>query len=85
MICAAKNMLCALLEGKAGLMFQAHRIRRCMRKGDSAFLFFTDANWGENYRLYPAIIKYLAEHAGITRIFFGGDFITHSAPYLHGQ
>ncbi len=57
---------------------KAHRISTCLRKKDSAFLFFTDAHWGENDKISPAIMKYLVERTGMDKIFFCGDFITHS-------
>ena len=66
--------------GGGGLMWKARYIRNCLSKGDTAFLFFTDAHWGENYRISPAIMKYLAERTGIRNVFFCGDLITHSDP-----
>ena len=39
----------------------------------SAFLWYTDAHWANNYGKSPMILKYLSKHTGMTKTFFGGD------------
>jgi len=39
----------------------------------SAFLWYTDAHWTTNYGQSPVLLKYLSEHTGIQKTFFGGD------------
>lgn len=41
----------------------------------SAFLFYTDAHWNSSAQRSPALLKYLYEHTGMTKTFFGGDIV----------
>ncbi len=42
-----------------------------------AFIFFTDAHWGYNYKHSPALIRHITEYTSIKKTFFGGDVITN--------
>ena len=39
----------------------------------SAFLWYTDAHWANNYKMSPVLLKYLSKNTGMTKTFFGGD------------
>lgn len=39
----------------------------------SAFLWYTDAHWVNNYGQSPMILKYLSKNTGMRKTFFGGD------------
>lgn len=41
----------------------------------SAFLFYSDAHWSNNSHVSPKLLKYLYEHTGMNRTFFGGDVV----------
>lgn len=41
----------------------------------SAFLFYTDTHWNNNSQMSPNLLKYLYEHTGMTKTFFGGDIV----------
>lgn len=45
----------------------------------SAFLFYSDAHWNNSAQISPALLKYLYEHTGMTRTFFGGDIVNNEA------
>lgn len=44
-------------------------------RNKSAFLFYTDSHWNANYKRSPMLLKYLYEHTGMTKTFFGGDIV----------
>ena len=39
----------------------------------SAFLWYTDAHWVNNYGASPVLLKYLSKNTGMEKTFFGGD------------
>lgn len=39
----------------------------------SAFLWYTDAHWTNNYGTSPVLLKYLSKYTGMKKTFFGGD------------
>lgn len=39
----------------------------------SAFLWYTDAHWVDNFGQSPMLLKYLSKYTGIKKTFFGGD------------
>ena len=39
----------------------------------SAFLWYTDAHWANNYKMSPVLLKYLSKNTGMEKTFFGGD------------
>ena len=41
----------------------------------SAFVFFSDAHWDNNYKHSPELIRHIVENTGIKKVFFGGDAI----------
>jgi hypothetical protein len=41
----------------------------------SSFLFYSDAHWNANSQMSPRLLKYLYEHTGMTKTFFGGDIV----------
>ena len=41
----------------------------------SAFLFYSDAHWTSGSKMAPTLLKYLYQHTGMTRTFFGGDIV----------
>lgn len=43
----------------------------------SAFLFYTDAHWNVSSQMSPKLLKYLYEHTGMAKTFFGGDIVTN--------
>lgn len=43
----------------------------------SAFLFYSDAHWNYNNQMSPALLKYLYQHTGMTKTFFGGDVVNN--------
>lgn len=45
----------------------------------SAFLWYTDAHWVENFWQSPMILKYLSKHTGMKKTFFGGDIAVESS------
>lgn len=44
-------------------------------RSKSAFLFYSDAHWNYNHQNSPVLLKYLHQHTGMTRTFFGGDIV----------
>lgn len=45
----------------------------------SAFLFYSDAHWNYGAQISPKLLKYLYEHTGMTKTFFGGDIVNDEA------
>lgn len=45
----------------------------------SAFLWYTDAHWVDNFGKSPMILKYLSKNTGVTKTFFGGDIAQESS------
>lgn len=46
-------------------------------EGDyAAFVVFTDAHWGNNYKRSPALIRHITDFTPVSDVFFGGDVIT---------
>lgn len=45
----------------------------------SAFLWYTDAHWAENFGQSPMMLKYLTKHTGVKKTFFGGDIAVDSS------
>lgn len=45
----------------------------------SAFLWYTDAHWLENFGKSPMLLKYLSKHTGMNKTFFGGDIAVESS------
>ena len=45
----------------------------------SAFLWYTDAHWTENFARSPMMLKYLSKHTGMSKTFFGGDIAQDSS------
>lgn len=41
----------------------------------SAFLFYSDAHWNYGSQMSPVLLKYLYQHTGMTKTFFGGDIV----------
>lgn len=41
----------------------------------SAFLFYTDVHWNYSYQKAPMLLKYLYQHTGMNKTFFGGDIV----------
>lgn len=39
----------------------------------SAFIWYTDTHWVDNYNKSPMILKYLSENTQLSKTFFGGD------------
>lgn len=39
----------------------------------SAFLWYTDAHWTNNYGMSPVLLKYLSKYTDMAKTFFGGD------------
>lgn len=48
----------------------------------SAFLWYTDAHWTENFGQSPILLKYLSKHTGMKKTFFGGDIAVESSGEL---
>ena len=48
-------------------------------KNKSAFLFYSDAHWNYGSQVSPTLLKYLYEHTGMTKTFFGGDIVNDEA------
>lgn len=42
----------------------------------SAFFFYTDAHWTNNYKSSPELLRYLSDHTPIRKTFFGGDIVS---------
>lgn len=45
----------------------------------SAFLFYSDAHWNYGSQMSPTLLKYLHNHTGMTKTFFGGDIVNNEA------
>lgn len=45
----------------------------------SAFLFYTDAHWNYGSQMSPVLLKYLYQHTGVCKTFFGGDIVNDEA------
>ena len=45
----------------------------------SAFLFYSDAHFDYGSRTAPKLLKYLYNHTGMTKTFFGGDIVNSEA------
>lgn len=45
----------------------------------SAFLFYSDAHWNYGSQMSPTLLKYLYQHTGMTKTFFGGDIVNDEA------
>lgn len=45
----------------------------------AAFLFYTDAHWNNGAKRSPSLLKYLYEHTGMAKTFFGGDIVNNEA------
>lgn len=45
----------------------------------SAFLFYTDAHWNYNSQKSPNLLKYLYQHTGMNKTFFGGDIVLNES------
>ncbi len=45
----------------------------------SAFLFYTDAHWNYNCKMSPSLLKYLYQHTGMNKTFFGGDIVLNES------
>ena len=45
----------------------------------SAFLWYTDAHWVENFGQSPMLLKYLSRNTGMKKTFFGGDIAVESS------
>ena len=43
----------------------------------SAFLFYSDVHWNYGSQMSPKLLKYLYEHTGMTKTFFGGDVVNN--------
>lgn len=43
----------------------------------SAFLFYTDAHWNYGSQMSPTLLKYLYQHTGMNKTFFGGDIVNN--------
>ena len=48
-------------------------------RNKSAFLFYTDAHWNYGSQMSPTLLKYLHNHTGMTKTFFGGDIVNDEA------
>lgn len=48
-------------------------------RNKSAFLFYSDAHWNYGSQMSPRLLKYLYEHTGMARTFFGGDIVNNEA------
>jgi len=48
-------------------------------RNKSAFLFYSDVHWNYGSQMAPTLLKYLYEHTGMTRTFFGGDIVNNEA------
>ena len=48
-------------------------------RNKSAFLFYSDAHWNYGSQMSPKLLKYLYEHTGMTKTFFGGDIVHDEA------
>lgn len=48
-------------------------------RNKSAFLFYTDAHWNVNHKRSPMLLKYLHNHTGMTKTFFGGDIVSEES------
>lgn len=46
-------------------------------KNKSAFLFYTDAHWNYCSQMSPTLLKYLYNHTGMTKTFYGGDIVNN--------
>ena len=42
----------------------------------SAFVFFTDAHWGDNQKNSPSLINHIVKNTHINDVIFGGDVVT---------
>jgi hypothetical protein len=45
----------------------------------SAFLFYTDCHWNYGSQRSPSLLKYLYQHTGMNKTFFGGDIVNNEA------
>ena len=45
----------------------------------STFLFYTDAHWNYNSKRSPDLLKYLYQHTGMNKTFFGGDIVLNES------
>lgn len=41
----------------------------------TAFIFFSDSHWDNNFKHSPALIRHICDYSGISKVFFGGDVI----------
>lgn len=48
-------------------------------RNKSAFLFYSDAHWDYGSQMSPKLLKYLYEHTGMNKTFFGGDIVNNEA------
>ena len=48
-------------------------------KNKSAFLFYSDVHWDYGSQRSPALLKYLYNHTGMTKTFFGGDIVNNES------
>ena len=44
-------------------------------RNKAAFLFYSDVHWNKSYQMSPKLLKYLYNHTGMTKTFFGGDIV----------
>lgn len=45
----------------------------------AAFLYYTDVHWNYGSKRAPSLLKYLYQHTGINKTFFGGDIVNDEA------
>lgn len=48
-------------------------------RNKSAFLFYSDVHWNYGSQMAPTLLKYLYNHTGMTKTFFGGDIVNDEA------
>ena len=63
---------------RSHLEVKAVEISKAMQeagRNKSAFLWYTDAHWTDNYKNSPALLKYLHQNTPINKINFGGDVV----------
>ena len=48
-------------------------------RNKSAFLFYSDAHWNYGSQMSPKLLKYLYEHTGMTKTFYGGDIVNNES------
>ena len=48
-------------------------------RNKSAFLFYSDTHWNYGAQMAPTLLKYLHQHTGMNKTFFGGDIVNDEA------